>query len=59
MWCYLYSPRMPSSCAILLKAASVPLYGIDPALIPWVYKKEHIAVLTGFPYVNFYIYYAS
>jgi len=31
---------MPSSCAILLKAARVPLYRIGPALIPWVYKKE-------------------
>lgn len=37
---YLYSPRMPSSCAILFKAASVPLYGITPARIPWVYKRE-------------------
>lgn len=32
----LYSPRMPSSRVILLKAASVPVYGITPGLIPWV-----------------------
>jgi hypothetical protein len=42
---YLYSPRMPSSCAILVSAAIVPLYGIAaPALIPWVCKIKHIGV---------------
>lgn len=32
----LYSPRMPSSCAILLNADTVLLYGTIPGLIPWV-----------------------
>ena len=47
---YLYSPRMPSSCAILINAATVPLYGTGtPALIPWVYKTKHTAVVNMNP----------
>ena len=41
---------MPSSCAILVNAATVPLYGtIAPALTPWVYKTKQKAVVDRNP----------
>ena len=41
---------MPSSCVILVNAATVPLYGIvAPALTPWVYKTKHKAVVDRNP----------
>lgn len=34
---YLYKPLTPSSRAIRLRASVIPLYGMTPILIPWVY----------------------